>query len=103
MFFETGSESRIQPAHAVSCPGSLLREDVLPELGMSVTDAAKQLGVTRPTISPVINEKAAVSAGMALKLEDWFDLLGYNGGRAEMWVRMQADYDLWQARQHRAA
>jgi plasmid maintenance system antidote protein VapI len=40
---------------------------------------------------------------MALKLEDWFDQLGYSGGRAEMWVRMQADYDLWQARQHRAA
>ncbi len=84
-------------------PGSLLREDVLPELGMSVTDAAGRLGVSRPTLSRVVNEKAAISAGMALKLEDWFDQLGYGGGRAEMWVRMQADYDLWQARQHRAA
>jgi addiction module HigA family antidote len=70
---------------------------------MSVTDAADRLGVSRPTLSRVVNEKAAISAGMALKLEDWFDQLGYSGGRAEMWVRMQADYDLWQARRHRAA
>ena len=91
--------SMFNPPH----PGSLLREDVLPELGISVTDAAARLGVTRPTLSRVVNEKAAISAEMALKLEDWFDLLEYGGGRAEMWVRMQADYDLWQARQHRAA
>ena len=91
--------SMYNPPH----PGSLLREDVLPELGMSVTDAAHRLGVTRPTLSRVVNEKAAISAGMALKLDDWFDLIGYDGGRAEMWVRMQADYDLWQARRHRAA
>ena len=91
--------SMYNPPH----PGSLLREDVLPELGMSVTYAAGQLGVSRPTLSRVVNEKAAISAAMALKLEDWFDQLGYSGGRAEMWVRMQADYDLWQARQHRAA
>ena len=84
-------------------PGSLLREDVLPELGISVTEAADRLGVSRPALSRVINEKAAISAAMALKLEDWFDQLGYRGGRAETWVRMQADYDLWQARQHRAA
>jgi len=91
--------SMFNPPH----PGSLLREDVLPELGMSVTDAAALLAVSRPTLSRVVNEKAAISAGMALKLEDLFEQLGYGGGRAEMWVRMQADYDLWQARQHRAA
>ncbi len=51
-------------------PGSLLREDVLPELGMSVTDAEGRIGVSRPTLSRVVNEKAAISARMALKLED---------------------------------
>ena len=64
--------SMYNPPH----PGSLLREDVLPELGMSVTDAAKKLGVTRPTLSRVVNEKAAISAGMALKLEDDSDSQG---------------------------
>jgi addiction module HigA family antidote len=78
-------------------PGAILKEDVLPELGLSVTEAARQLGVSRVALSRVLHGKAAISADMALRLEAWID-----GPTAETWVRMQADYDLWQARQRPA-
>lgn len=79
-------------------PGSILREDVLPALGMTVTDAANELGVSRAALSRVINEKAAISPEMALRIEAWFDRHGYKGGRAEQWVGMQMDHDMWEAR-----
>lgn len=75
-------------------PGSILKEDVLPELGIGITEAAAQLGVSRVALSRVVNGKAAISADMAIRLEAWM-----NGPTAESWVRMQAEYDLWQARQ----
>ena len=75
-------------------PGSILKEDVLPELGIGITKAAAQLGVSRVALSRVVNGKAAISAEMAIRLEAWM-----NGPTAESWVRMQAEYDLWQARQ----
>jgi addiction module HigA family antidote len=75
-------------------PGSILKEDVLPELGISVTEAAQQLGVSRVALSRLINGKAGISADMAIRLEAWM-----KGPTAESWVRMQAEYDLWQARQ----
>jgi addiction module HigA family antidote len=83
-------------------PGGIVK-DALIELGITVTNAAKQIGVGRGTLSRVINEHAAISAEMALKLEDWYDSLGYQGGRAKVWMKMQAAYDLWQARQKRVA
>jgi addiction module HigA family antidote len=49
-------------------PGLILRDDVLPALGLTVTDAAKQLGVTRAALSRVLNERAAISPSMALHL-----------------------------------
>ncbi|TAN66250.1 MAG: addiction module antidote protein, HigA family [Methylobacter sp.] len=72
----------------------MLKQDVLPELGIGVTEAAAQLGVSRVALSRVINGRAAISADMAIRLEAWM-----NGPTAESWVRMQAEYDLWQARQ----
>lgn len=78
-------------------PGSILKEDVLPELGLGVNEAARQLGVSRVTLSRVLNGRAAVSAEMALRLEAWL-----SGPTADSWMRMQADYDLWQARQRPA-
>jgi antitoxin HigA-1 len=75
-------------------PGSILREDVLPELGFSVTEAARQLGVSRVTLSRLIHGKAGLSPDMALRLEAWLD-----GPSAETWLRMQTAYDLWQAQQ----
>lgn len=78
-------------------PGETLREDVLPELGLTVTEAADQLGVTRAALSRVLNGHAAISPEMALRLEQWLGI--ENGGRADMWIAQQAAYDLWQARQ----
>ena len=77
-------------------PGETLREDILPALGLTVTEAAKQLGVTRAALSRVVNEKAAISPEMALRLEGWLGV--DNGGRADLWVGQQAAYRLWQAR-----
>jgi addiction module HigA family antidote len=73
-------------------PGLILRDDVLPELGLSVKDAAEQLGVTRVTLSRVINGRAGISAEMALRLGQWL------GNGPDIWLRMQVAYDLWHAR-----
>ena len=77
-------------------PGETLREDVLPALGLTVTDAAAQLGVTRAALSRVLNGRAAISPEMALRLDGWLGVK--NGGRADLWIAQQASYDLWQAR-----
>lgn len=76
-------------------PGETLRDDVLPALGMTVTDAAQALGVTRTALSRVLNGKAGISPEMALRLEAWLGI--EHGGRAEVWLRMQVAYDLAQA------
>jgi antitoxin HigA-1 len=77
-------------------PGETLREDVLPALGLTVTEAAAQLGVTRAALSRVLNGRAAISPEMALRLEGW--LGEENGGRADGWLAQQAAFDLWKAR-----
>ena len=82
--------------HKPPHPGSILREDILPELKLSVTEAAKQLGVSRVSLSRLINEKSGISPEMALKIEKWLGV--ENGGRAELWAGMQLDYDMWNAR-----
>jgi addiction module antidote protein, HigA family len=74
-----------------------LRDDILPALELTVTEAAEQLGVSRPTLSRVLNGRAAISPEMALRLEGWLGV--EHGGRADTWVAQQAAYDLWQARQ----
>src|SRR3990172_4425751 len=77
-------------------PGETLREDVLPALGLTVTEAAAQLGVTRAALSRVLNGRAAISPEMALRLEGWLGV--ENGGRADLWISQQAGYDPWEAR-----
>jgi antitoxin HigA-1 len=79
-------------------PGATIREDIIPALGLSVTEAARQLGVSRVTLSRVIHGQAGISADMARRLEAW---LGgpEQGPSAESWLRMQANYDLWQVMQ----
>jgi addiction module HigA family antidote len=70
-------------------PGDLIR-DCLDELGVSVTDAAKALGVTRAALSLIINRKAGVSVEMAVRLEKTI------GSTAALWLRLQPNYDLAQ-------
>lgn len=78
-------------------PGETLKEDVLPALGLSVTEAARALGVSRVRLSRVINGKAPISIDLALRLEAWL-----NGPSAESWLRGQLAYDLWHARSRSA-
>lgn len=78
-------------------PGETLRDDVLPALGLTVTDAAAQLGVSRAVLSRVLNGRTAIFPTMALRIEGWLGI--ENGGSADAWLAQQAAYDLWQARQ----
>lgn len=78
--------------HNPSHPGLILRDDVLPELNLSVKEAAEQLGVSRVTLSRVINGRAAISAEMAIRLGQWI------GNGPDIWLRMQLAYDLWHAK-----
>ena len=78
------------PAH----PGRIVRSACLEPLGLSVTAGAKVLGVTRQTLTKVVNGKSGISAEMAIRLAKAF------GSTAETWVRMQASYDLAQARKN---
>ncbi len=73
-------------------PGEDLREDVLPELGLTVTALAKHLGYSRVQLSNVMHAKAALTADLAWRLE----LAGI--GKAHMWLGRQSAYDLWQAK-----
>ena len=76
--------------------GELIRES-MDKVGWNVTETAARLGCERGTLSRLLNGKAGVSANMALALED----IGW--GTAEHWMRMQASYELAQARRDRAA
>ena len=81
-------------------PGETLREDVLSALGLTVTQAAAQMGVTRAALSRVLNGRAAISPQMALRIEGWLGV--ENGGRADVWLAQQTAYDLWQVRKNGA-
>lgn len=84
----------MNPMHNPPHPGETLRDDVLPALGLSVTGAAVQLGVTRAALSRVLNARAGISPEMALRLERWLGI--DHGGRASVWLGMQTAFDLWQ-------
>lgn len=84
--------SLFNPPH----PGETLKEDVLPALKLTVTEAAAQLGISRNSLSRVLNGHAAISPVLALRLEEWLGV--ENGGRAELWIAQQVAYDLWKTR-----
>lgn len=72
-------------------PGEVLRDGVFTGTGITVTDFAERIGVTRVALSRVLNGKAGISADMAVRLTAAL------GGSAESWLHMQANYELWQA------
>jgi antitoxin HigA-1 len=78
-------------------PGEIIREDCIKAAGLSVAGAAAQLGVSRQSVSELINGRNGVSADMALRLEK----AGW--GPALSWLRNQAAYDLWQCRRRKEA
>jgi addiction module HigA family antidote len=73
-------------------PGEVIRELCLEPLEISVTAAARALGVTRKALSELLNGRSGVSPAMALRLAKAFDTT------AESWLNLQQQYDLWQAR-----
>lgn len=78
-------------------PGEVLRELCLEPLDLSVTAAAEALGVSRKTLSSILNGRAGISPEMAVRLSIAF------GTTAESWLNQQTQYDLWLAEQNRKA
>lgn len=76
-----------KPTH----PGEIVREDILKPLGLTVTDAAEKLGVTRKTLSALINCRSALSPEMAIRISK------ATNTTPESWLFMQAKLDLWEA------
>jgi addiction module HigA family antidote len=82
--------------HSPAHPATILREDVLPALRLTVEEVAMQLGVSADSLARVLNEEAPITAELAVRIEAW--LGADRGGDAEHWLRMQLQYDLWHAR-----
>ena len=80
-------ERRVRPTH----PGEMIREDFLPDYGLTVTRFAKALGVSRQTVNELLRERRAVSPSMALCLSRLF------GTSPEFWLNAQRAVDLWDA------
>ena len=80
-------ERKVRPVH----PGEMLREDFLPDYGLTVSSFAKALGVSRQMINELLRERRAVSPEMALRLSRLF------GNSPEFWLNAQRSVDLWEA------
>ena len=76
-------------------PGEIIRKDILPEAGLSVTDAAKALGVSRQMVHDILAGRKPLSAVMCMKVSSLF------GSTPEFWMRLQSDYDLKKASQNK--
>jgi addiction module HigA family antidote len=81
--------------HSPPHPGEILRSLCLEPLGLNVTNAAKALGVSRKTLSAILNERAGISPEMAVRLSMAFDTT------AESWLNLQLQHDLWLAQKRR--
>ena len=89
MSFPNTMKRTVSPTH----PGEMLREDFMPDYGLTVAGLAGALGVTRQTVNELIRERRALSPEMALRLARLF------GNSAEFWLNAQRAVDLWEAEQ----
>ena len=80
---------QVRPIH----PGEMLREDFLPDYNLTASGLARELGVSRQTVSELLHERRSVSPGMALRLAQLF------GNSPEFWLNAQRAVDLWDAAQ----
>ena len=80
------------PAH----PGEIIKDLVIESLGLTITDVASHLDVSRKTLSKVLNARGSVTPEMAVRLE-----LAFGKPSADHWLRLQNAYDLWQTRQQK--
>jgi addiction module HigA family antidote len=76
-----------RPTH----PGNIIKEDYLLPLSMTIKDMAAALGISRKTLSKIINERGAITPDMALRLSRAFDTM------PDFWLNLQKNFDLWQA------
>ena len=76
-----------QPTH----PGKIIQEDYLVPLSITITEMASTLGVSRKTLSKIINERGAITPDMSLRLARALDTT------PDLWMNLQKNYDLWQA------
>jgi len=86
-------EKKRRPVH----PGNVFIQDVLVPLGLTVTDAARMMGITRKTLSEFVNEKSSCTVQMAIRIAK------VTNTSAESWLAMQVKLDLWKARQKKIA
>src|SRR5687768_5228618 len=77
----------LAPVH----PGEILREEYIVERGLTITEVAHGLGITRQTLSAVVNEKSAITPELAVKLSEAF------GNTAQFWINLQKNYEIWHA------
>jgi antitoxin HigA-1 len=84
----------VMSMHNPPHPGEIVKEFCIEPLKLTVTNAAESLGVTRKTLSMLLNGKSGISPEMALRLSKVF------GRTPEGWLRLQLQYDLWKARQN---
>jgi len=89
MNIPNAGQRKIRPTH----PGEMLREDFLPDYGLTISRLAEAMGVSRQTINELLRERRAVSPEMALRLSRLF------GNSAEFWLNAQRAVDLWDAAQ----
>ncbi len=87
MSIQNRDDRKIPPTH----PGAMLREDFLPDYGLTIGTLAAALGVSRQTINELLRERRALSPAMALRLSRLF------GNSPEFWLNAQRAVDLWQA------
>ncbi len=90
------TEEYLVTGHPVRCPthpGVILRDDVLPALNLSVSEASRQLRVTRQTLHRIMAGHTSITPEMAVRLGK------FCGNGPGLWLRMQQNYDLWHARQ----
>ena len=95
LIMKTTTEVLKMKMHNPPHPGEILRELCLDPLELTVTDAAKALGVSRKTLSSILNGRAGISPEMAVRLSIAFNT------SAESWLKQQVQYDLWLAEQNR--
>jgi addiction module HigA family antidote len=90
------TEARTMRMHNPPHPGEVLRSLCLEPLGLTISDAARALGVSRKTLSGIVNGRVGISPEMAVRLSLAFDTT------AESWLNQQVQYDLWRAEKKRA-
>ncbi len=77
----------LPPVH----PGEILKEEYIAERGLTITEVAKGLGISRSSLSAIVNEQSGITAEMAVKLSEAF------GNSSQFWINLQTNYDMWYA------